>query len=70
MSIRSGEERKPWRAFGASKNSTDGNGRVLLVTEKQCLSLLRDWMRKQPSPLRCKQMTIVDCEEYWKWSAC
>lgn len=45
-------------------------GGVHLVTEKQCMALLRKWMRKQPAPLRCKRMFIVDRGDYWKWSAC
>jgi len=64
------EEKKPWRGFGMCPNATDGNGLVHLVTEKQCMALLRKWMRKQPAPLRCKRMFIVDRGDYWKWSAC
>ena len=70
MNERYEEERKPWRGFGMCPNATDGNGNVQRVTEKQCLAMLRKWMRKQPKPLRCKNMYIVDRGEYWKWSAC
>lgn len=64
------KEKKPWRGFGMSPNQTDGNGKVLCVNESQCLALLKRWMKKQPASLRCKQMRVVDCGDYYKWSAC
>jgi len=54
-----------------SPNNTDGNGRVIKVTKSQCLSLLKKHMaKKTPKNDGCKHLTVVDCGEYFKWSAC
>ena len=64
------QEKKPYRGFGMSPNNTDGNGRVIKVTKSQCLALLKKYMAKQPQSHRCKHLFVVDCGEYFKWSAC
>ena len=64
------KELKPWKAFGMCPLSTDGNGNIERITQQQCMTRLRKYMSKQPSNLRCKNMFVVDCGEYWKWSAC
>lgn len=52
-------------------NHTDANGNVVKVTKSQCLSLLKKYMAKQtPKNFGCKKIAIVDCGDYFKWSAC
>lgn len=65
------QDKKPYRGFGMSPNNTDGNGRVIKVTKSQCMTLLKKYMAKQtPKNHGCKHLYIVDCGEYFKWSAC
>jgi hypothetical protein len=65
------EDKKPYRGFGMQPNHTDANGNVVKVTKNQCMSLLKKYMAKQtPKNCGCKKLAIVDCGDYFKWSAC
>ena len=64
------KEVKPWKAFGMCPLSTDGNGNIERITQSQCMIRLRKYMSKQHPNLRCKNLFVVDCGDYWKWSAC
>lgn len=65
------QEKKPYRGFGMQPNATDVNGLTIKVTRSQCMALLKKYMAKQtPKNNGCKRLFIVDCGEYFKWSAC
>ena len=64
------KEIKPWKAFGMCPLSTDGNGNIERITQSQCMIRLRKYMSKQHPNLQCKNLFVVDCGDYWKWSAC
>ena len=64
------KEVKPWKAFGMCPLSADGNGNIERITQSQCMARLRKYMSKQHPNMICKNLFVMDCGDYWKWSAC